>query len=116
VIPYELAYSLSHMNPTPMASALKNAPKAIPVGTSILDQFADIDARSLSPETARRLLDIRFEPVHEARIAVLAEKSQAGSLTPEERAEYDEYIHVADVLAILQSKARQALKKAGITK
>jgi hypothetical protein len=32
---------------------------------------------------------------------------------PAERAELDEFIRVAELLAILQSRARQALKRAG---
>ena len=99
------------MNPALMASIVENPLRPTPVGTSILDQLAEIDAHGLSPETARWLLDIRVDDSHQARVAVLAEKSQAGTLTPEERAEYSEYIHVADVLAILKSKARQVLKK-----
>ena len=99
------------MNPALMASIVENPLRPTPVGTSILDQLADIDAHGLSPETAHRLLDIRFDETHQARVAALAEKSQAGTLTPDERAEYAEYVHVADVLAILKSKARQVLKK-----
>lgn len=99
------------MNPTLMAGIVENSPRPTPVGTSILDQLAEIDAHGLSPEMAQRLLDIRFDDTHQARVAVLADRSQAGTLTPDERAEYSEYVHVADVLAILKSKARQVLKK-----
>jgi transglutaminase-like putative cysteine protease len=99
------------MNPALMASIVENLPRPTPVGTSILDQLAEIEAHGLSPEMAHRLLDIRFDDVQQTRVAALAEKSQAGSLTPDERADYAEYVHVADVLAILKSKARQVLKK-----
>ena len=40
----------------------------------------------------------------------LAERSQDGALTKEEREELESYIHVSDLLAIMQSKARQFLK------
>jgi hypothetical protein len=82
------------------------------LSTAILERIAELDAESLSPATARRLLEIRFDKSVQKRVEALAKKSQAGTLSPDERAEYDEIIHVADVLAILQSKARLALKKA----
>jgi len=41
----------------------------------------------------------------------LAEKSSAGTLTPEERAQYEWFVLLGDLLAILQLKARVALKK-----
>jgi hypothetical protein len=42
----------------------------------------------------------------------LSAKAQKGTLTPEERAELDEYIRVGYELAILQSRARLSLKRA----
>jgi hypothetical protein len=41
----------------------------------------------------------------------LAERSEAGVLTVEEQSELDSYLHVGNFLAVLQSKARMALKK-----
>jgi len=45
----------------------------------------------------------------------LAERSSSGTLTPDEEAEYDSYLHVADVLAIMQSKARVVLGEKPLT-
>ena len=39
-------------------------------------------------------------------------KAREASLTPSEQEDLDEYIQTADILAIVQSKARQALKSA----
>jgi hypothetical protein len=39
----------------------------------------------------------------------LAERSEAGSLTAEERTEFDGYLHVGNLLAVMRSKARLAL-------
>lgn len=36
-------------------------------------------------------------------------KSEAGALTPEELAEFDSYLHVGNLLAVMQSKARVVL-------
>lgn len=101
------------MNPELMATNT-GAERTEHVGTSMLEQLADIDERSLSPETARKLLQLRFERSHQERVSLLSAKAREGSLTPAEHDELDEYIHVGDLLAILQSKARQVLKHAGL--
>jgi hypothetical protein len=89
--------------------------KLEPVGTAMLEQLANLDARSMSTETARRLLQITFEPEHKQRVSVLSEKARNGTLLPAEGAELDDFIRVADLLAILHSRARQALKHAGLS-
>ena len=89
--------------------------KLEPVGTAMLEQIAGFDARSISPETARQLLDLDFSRSHQEQVDALAQKAREGSLTPAEQAEIDEFIRVADLLAILQSRARQALKRAGLS-
>jgi len=45
----------------------------------------------------------------------LLQKAREGSLTAAERADLDEFIRVADLLAILDSRARQALARAGVS-
>ncbi len=83
-------------------------------GTAILDQLADLDVRGISPETAQTLLMLRFDEFHHERFNVLSTRAREASLTPSEQEELDEYIETADILAIVQSKARQALKSAGV--
>jgi hypothetical protein len=39
----------------------------------------------------------------------LAGRSEAGTLTRDERTEFDSYLHVGNFLAIIQSRARLAL-------
>jgi len=87
----------------------------VPVSTAMLEQIAGLDAKSISPETARHLLDLSFSRSHQQQVDALSQKARAGLLTPAERAELDEFIRVADLLAILQSRARQALKRAGLS-
>lgn len=62
------------------------------------------------PESARYLLSFAFGPSDMERMHCLAERSQDGALTKEEREELESYIHVSNLLAIMQSKARQFLK------
>jgi hypothetical protein len=41
----------------------------------------------------------------------LSEAARGGKLTAEEQAELDSYIHVSNLLAIMQSKGRRALQR-----
>lgn len=71
------------------------------------------DNDNLSPDIARSILRMNFpQPDHE-RMADLSAKASAGTLTTTEAAELDEYLRVADLLALMQSKARISLKRAG---
>jgi len=79
---------------------------------------ADIWARlmraqkdELSTEAAEFLLSVNFEEGDRDRMLELADRSEAGTLTAEEGAEFDSYLHVGNFLAIMQSKARLALSK-----
>ena len=65
----------------------------------------------LSPEAAEYLLSIRFGENDADRMGQLAERSESGELTDEERAEFDSYLHVGNLLAVIQSKALLALRR-----
>ncbi len=75
----------------------------------ILDRLLDPVSRILSPEVARQLLAVRADPELQARVDALAEKCGEGQLTPEEREEYETYVRVSRIIAILQAKARKLL-------
>jgi hypothetical protein len=62
-------------------------------------------AQGFTPEVAKRVAELRADPVVQARIEELAEKCNEGTITPEEMAEYDAYIQAMDVIAVLQKKA-----------
>ena len=63
----------------------------------------------LSGELARYLLSLDFPASDHARFAELSDRAQQGILSPEERAELEEYLEVNDFLTIVQSKARTSL-------
>jgi len=65
----------------------------------------------LSSEAAEFLLSIDFGEGDRQRMLRLAELSEAGTLTAEEQAEFDGYLHIGNLLAVMQSKARLALKR-----
>lgn len=71
--------------------------------------FAD-GRRSMTPALARHILTLEFSDGDKARMHELAEKNQAGRISPGELQDLDSYIKVADLVAILQSKARKFLR------
>lgn len=69
------------------------------------------DKADLSAEAARSILRLNFPARDHKRMARLSAKASAGTLKPDERTEFEEYLRVADLLALLQSRARKSLKK-----
>ncbi|MBI3911791.1 MAG: hypothetical protein HY320_12785 [Armatimonadetes bacterium] len=81
--------------------------------TGVLDRILDPIGRCLTPEVARQLVELRADPVAQARIEELADKCAEGQLTLDERAEYETYVLAGDFVAILQAKARSLLARSG---
>lgn len=65
----------------------------------------------LSSGAAEFLLAIRFDETDQRRMQELADRSEAGTLTAEEQMEFDGYLHIGNLLAVMRSKARLALKR-----
>jgi hypothetical protein len=65
----------------------------------------------LAPEAAEYLLSLTFGDNDRARMQELADRSESGELTDDERREFDGYLHVGNFLAVMQSKARVALRR-----
>jgi hypothetical protein len=80
---------------------------------SVLDRLLEPITRCLNLESAKALAELRADLAAQARIDELAEKANEGRLTSEERREYETYVHVGNLIAILQAKARLHLKTAG---
>jgi hypothetical protein len=64
-----------------------------------------------SQEVAERLLALRTDADIEARIRQLAAKANEGTLSAEERVDYEDYVEAVDLIGILQSRARTVLAK-----
>ena len=79
--------------------------------TDLLDRLLDPVGRALSFEAARRLVALRADADAQARIDDLADRANDGQLTPDERAEYESLIATANVIAVLQAKARTVLSE-----
>jgi hypothetical protein len=65
----------------------------------------------LSPEAAEYLLSIGLEEGDRRRMLQLADGSGSGTLTVDEQAEFDSYLHVGNLLAVMQSRARAVLRR-----
>jgi hypothetical protein len=85
-------------------------PPTANVAAIALNRLLDPLARSLTPAAARALVRFRIDTATQSRIAELAEKCNEGELTRVERAEYEAYVHVGDLISFLQSRARRLLK------
>jgi hypothetical protein len=72
--------------------------------TRILDRILGPVGRCLSARAARELASLRADKQAQARGRELAEKCNDGTLTTEERAEYEACVMAANVVAILQAK------------
>jgi hypothetical protein len=77
----------------------------------ILGRVIKPDEGDMAPDLARYVLGLDFAVVDHERIAALSARAQEGTLSPDEEAELDGYLHVNDLLAILQSKARRSLRE-----
>jgi len=76
---------------------------------SYLDQFLEPVVDSFTPELARTIAGLKADPKLQARVDELADKANEGTLTRDEDAEYKSIIQAADVVGIIQSKARRYL-------
>ncbi len=65
----------------------------------------------LSPRAARAILGLSFPKNDISRMHELSAKARAGTLTPEEDSEMDNFERVGSILSTLKSKARQVLRR-----
>ena len=77
--------------------------------SAILDKMLEPVTRCFTPAVAKRIAELRADPVTQARIDELAAKCNEGALTEAEQREYGAYIEAIDLIGILQAKARALL-------
>jgi hypothetical protein len=81
---------------------------------TLLDRIFEPFGEVMTPETAARFVEMRADAEVQRRIDELADKCTEGTLTDEESQEYDAYIQAIDFIGIMQSKARQVLRRHGL--
>ncbi len=84
------------------------------MNTRILHRVLEPVLRSLPPEAARQIASAEADDELQQRVAELAKKADEGTLTPEERREYEAYIDAGDIVATLQVIARKTLETATV--
>ena len=77
--------------------------------TDLLDPLGDC----MTPEVAKKVVQLRASADANSRMQLLAGKSAAGTLTDEEREEYEACVSAGTFIAILQAKARRMLGQNG---
>jgi hypothetical protein len=75
----------------------------------VLSRILDPVGRALNVEAAEKLIGLKADAKARARMAKLARKCNDGTLTPEERSEYETYVMAGEFVAVLQAKARLIL-------
>ncbi len=68
---------------------------------------------AFTPELARKIADIRPDAELLARIELLGLKANDGTITPDEAAEYRDYIDAGDIVSILRIHAKRFLASYG---
>ncbi|OWK43583.1 hypothetical protein [Fimbriiglobus ruber] len=77
----------------------------------VLDQFLNPLRDALTPEAAKAIVELRADATTQARIEDLAYRHHEGQLTSEELAEYEALVNGANLIAVLQAKARSVLNR-----
>jgi len=79
--------------------------------TALLEELIDPVGRCLTPEVARRIVELRASPDLDARIQELGQKCNEGELSGEEQTDYETILRFIKFLSVLQSKARALLNE-----
>jgi hypothetical protein len=81
--------------------------------TRFLERLLEPVSSALNSEAAQKLIGLKADKKTQAMVAKLAQKCNEGDLTAEERAEYETYVMVGELVALLQAKARVLLAQRG---
>ncbi len=74
---------------------------------SALDQFLNPSTGWLTAECAQKLVDWKVSDELRHRIEALGRKANLGTLTEDEDAEYRSYLDDAEIISLMQAKARR---------
>ena len=82
-----------------------------PSNISVVDLLLDPVGNCLTREVAERLVGLRAAPQVQEKLDEFAEKSSEGTLTAEERVEYEASLRAINFISVLQSKARAMISR-----
>ena len=69
--------------------------------TTTVEQLIGPLGACLSPDVARRIVDLRADAKLQARVDELADKANFGTISDEERCEYEKYVSFASFVTML---------------
>jgi hypothetical protein len=81
------------------------------IAPTVLDHLFEPWA-GLAPSAAQAIVDLRLDTEVQSKLDELAARANRGELSPEDRQLYEQYVEGLDVLAVIKSKARAALRRA----
>jgi hypothetical protein len=76
--------------------------------TVAYDEIVDFIAAGTTPQS---VVDFRPSEVTKARVADLIQQQKTNSLSPDETAELNHYLHVEHVMRLAKARARQRLQR-----
>ena len=82
-----------------------------PSANSVVDDLLDPVGNCLTLEVAQRLAGLRATPQVQEKLDAFADKSSEGTLTAEERLEYEASLRAINFISVLQLKARALISR-----
>ncbi|MEX2139347.1 MAG: hypothetical protein WD894_08805 [Pirellulales bacterium] len=77
------------------------------MATSALDELLNPDTGWLTPQAAQKLINWTITDELRQRVEELGRKANLGRLTPNEDSEYRAYLDDAELISLMQVKARR---------
>jgi hypothetical protein len=74
-----------------------------------MEEMLEPLSAALTPESARVLSGLQAKPSMQRRIDELAARCNEGSLTNDERIEYETYVRIGNLFALIKAKAKRLL-------
>lgn len=78
--------------------------------TNVLDRLIEPLAQCLTIDVARNIVALRADDVSQQYVDELAEKANRGTLTDDERSEYDRCLAAFHFITVMQARARRLLQ------
>jgi hypothetical protein len=76
---------------------------------AIIDEMLEPLTDALTPDTARLFVDLKAPPSIQARVDELAAKCNEGELSDAERVDYENYVRVGSLFALIKAKAKRVI-------
>jgi hypothetical protein len=81
------------------------------IAPTLLDDLLDPLAHCFTPAVAQEVVNLRFDRKVQTKLDDLRHKANEGTLTPDERTDYETLVETIDFIAILQAKSKRMLEE-----